>query len=120
VTAILAFEQVEAVAAAAHRDARTIVSVFAGRIADTGIDPVPLMTRAVAALKHLPRAELLWASPREVLNIIQAEECGCHIITATPDIIAKVALFGKDLRQYSLETVKMFYDDARAAGFKLV
>ena len=120
VTAMLTLDQVETVAAAAHPDARTIVSVFAGRIADTGIDPIPLMTKSVAILKRLPRAELLWASPREVLNVVQAEECGCHIITATPDIVAKITLFGKDLRQYSLETVKMFYEDARAAGFKLV
>jgi transaldolase len=120
VTAILTLEQVEAVAAAANPKARTIVSVFAGRIADTGVDPVPLMTKAVALLKHLPKAELLWASPREVLNVIQADECGCHIITATPDIIAKMPLFGKSLAQYSLETVKMFHDDARAAGFRLV
>jgi transaldolase len=120
VTAILTLEQVEEVAKAADAGARTIVSVFAGRIADTGIDPVPLMAKAVGMLKRLPKAELLWASPREVLNVIQAQDCGCHIITATPDIIAKVRLFGKDLRQYSLETVKMFYDDARAAGFKLV
>jgi transaldolase len=120
VTAILILAQVEEVAAAAHKDARTIVSVFAGRIADTGVDPVPVMTEAVTILKRLPRAELLWASPREVLNVIQAGECGCHIITATPDIVAKIALFGKDLREYSLETVKMFYKDARAAGFQLV
>jgi transaldolase len=120
VTAMLTLDQVETVAAAAHPDARTIVSVFAGRIADTGIDPIPLMSKSVAILKRLPRAELLWASPREVLNVVQAEECGCHIITATPDIVAKITLFGKDLRQYSLETVKMFYEDARAAGFKLV
>jgi transaldolase len=120
VTAILTLAQVEEVAAAAHANARMIVSVFAGRIADTGIDPIPLMTRSVGALKHLPRAELLWASPREVLNVIQAGECGCHIITATPDIVAKIALFGKDLREYSLETVKMFYKDARAAGYQLV
>jgi transaldolase len=120
VTAMLTLDQVEAVASAAASGARTIVSVFAGRIADTGVDPVPMMTKAVAILKDLPRAELLWASPREVLNVVQAEECGCHIITATPDLIAKVPLFGKDLSQYSLETVKMFYEDARAAGFKLV
>jgi transaldolase len=120
VTAMLTLDQVEAVASAVASEARTIVSVFAGRIADTGVDPVPMMTKAVAILKHLPRAELLWASPREVLNVVQAEECGCHIITATPDLIAKVPLFGKDLSQYSLETVKMFYEDARAAGFKLV
>jgi transaldolase len=120
ITAMLTLEQVEEVAAAAHPKSRTIVSVFAGRIADTGVDPVPMMRKAVEILKKLPKAELLWASPREVLNVIQAEECGCHIITATPDIIAKVPLFGKDLKQYSLETVKMFYEDARAAGFKLV
>jgi len=94
--------------------------VFAGRIADAGVDPVPIMAKSAEILKSLPKAELLWASPREVLNVIQAEQCGCHIITATPDIIAKIRLFGKDLRQYSLETVKMFYDDAHAAGFKLV
>jgi transaldolase len=120
VTAIFTLDQVNEVAAAAHKDARTIVSIFAGRIADTGVDPVPVMTKSVAILKPLPKAELLWASPREVLNVIQADECGCHIITATPDIISKVSLLGKDLTQYSLETVKMFYEDARAAGFKLV
>jgi transaldolase len=120
VTAILTLDQVETVASAAAASARTIVSVFAGRIADTGVDPVPMMTKAVAMLKRLPKAELLWASPREVLNVVQAQDCGCQIITATPDLIAKVSLFGKDLSQYSLETVKMFYEDARAAGFKLV
>jgi transaldolase len=120
VTAILTLDQVRVVADAADLKARTIVSIFAGRIADTGVDPVPLMTQAAKMLKGLPKAELLWASPREVLNVVQAAECGCHIITATPDIIAKTPLFGKDLNQYSLETVKMFYDDARAAGFKLV
>jgi len=120
VTAILTLDQVEAVADAADPAARTIVSVFAGRIADTGVDPVPIMTKAVQMLAHLPRAELLWASPREVLNVIQADACGCHIITATPDIIAKIPGLGKDLRKYSLETVKMFHDDAQAAGFKLV
>lgn len=120
VTAMLTLDQVDIVASAAAVNSRTIVSVFAGRIADTGVDPVPIMTRAIAILKHLPRAELLWASPREVLNVVQAEACGCHIITATPDLIAKVPLFGKDLRQYSLETVKMFHEDARAAGYSLV
>jgi transaldolase len=120
VTAILTPDQVETVARAVNAEARTIISVFAGRIADTGVDPVPIMTRSAAILKPLPRAELLWASPREVLNVMQAEECGCHIIAATPDLIAKLPMFGKDLRQYSLETVKMFYEDARAAGYKLV
>jgi transaldolase len=117
---MLTLEQVVEVAKVAHPEARTIVSVFAGRVADTGIDPVPLMTEAVKILTPLPKAELLWASPREVLNVVQADACGCHIITATPDIIAKVPLLGKDLRQYSLETVKMFYEDARAAEFKLI
>jgi transaldolase len=120
VTAILALDQVEEIASVSDRNARTIVSVFAGRVADTGIDPIPMMTQAVKILKPLPKAELLWASPREVLNVVQAEECGCHIITATPDIVAKVPLLGKDLLQYSLETVKMFHDDACAAGFKLI
>lgn len=120
VTAMMTLAQVEVVAKAADAKSRTIVSVFAGRIADTGVDPIPAMTNAVKMLEKLPRAELLWASPREVLNVIQADECGCQIITATPDIIAKIGMLGKDLTQYSLETVKMFYDDARAAGFKLV
>jgi transaldolase len=120
VTALLTLDQVETVAAAVSPSSRTIVSVFAGRIADTGIDPVPVMTEAARKLASLPKAELLWASPREVLNIAQADACGCHIITATPDIISKLPLFGKDLDKYSLETVKMFHDDARAAGFKIV
>jgi transaldolase len=120
VTAMLTLAQVDIVAKAVSPSSRTIVSVFAGRIADTGIDPVPVMTEAIRRLSHLPKAELLWASPREVLNVAQADACGCHIITATPDIIAKLALFARDLNQYSLETVKMFYDDARAAGYKLV
>jgi transaldolase len=120
VTAMLTLDQVETVAAAADSNSRTIVSIFAGRIADTGVDPVPIMSKAVDMLRPLPKAELLWASPREVLNVSQAEECGCHIITATPDIIAKLALFGKDLQAYSLDTVKMFHGDARAAGFKLI
>ena len=120
ITAILTLDQVREVATAVDPGARTIVSIFAGRIADTGVDPVKMMTLAAQVLKPLPKAELLWASPREVLNVIQAQDCGCHIITATPDIISKVPLLGKNLKQYSLETVKMFYDDARAAGFKLV
>ena len=120
VTAILTLDQVDVVVDNADPEARTIVSVFAGRIADTGTDPVPIMKEAMARLRKLPRAELLWASPRELLNVFHAEQCGCHIITATPDILAKLALVGKDLRQYSLETVKMFHNDAVAAGFKLV
>lgn len=119
VTAILTVDQVKTVAAALSPKVRSIVSVFAGRIADTGVDPVPLMTECVSILKLNAKAELLWASPRELLNVFQAEECGCHIITATPDVLAKLALVGKDLTGYSLETVKMFYTDAQAAGFKL-
>jgi len=119
VTAILTVDQVKTVAAALNPKVRSIVSVFAGRIADTGVDPVPLMTECVNILKPNPKAELLWASPRELLNVFQAEDCGCHIITATPDVLAKLALVGKDLTGYSLETVKMFYTDAQAAGFKL-
>jgi transaldolase len=95
------------------------VSVFAGRIADTGRDPVPLMAEAVDILRIEPGAELIWASPRELLNIFQADAIGCHIITVTHDILKKLSLVGKGLDEYSLDTVKMFYDDACAAGFSL-
>ncbi len=120
VTAILTLDQVKTVADALDPATRSIVSVFAGRIADTGIDPMPTMTESAKLLARLPKAELLWASSREFLNVIQAESCGCHIITATPDIVAKLSLLGKDLHQVSLETVKTFYEDARASGFKIV
>ena len=119
VTAILALDQVREVAGALHPDSRSIVSVFAGRIADTGVDPVPLMREASSILKDRPNAELLWASPREVLNVLQAEQSGCHIITAAKDILAKLPLLGKDLKDYSLETVKMFWNDAKAAGYRI-
>jgi transaldolase len=119
VTAIMTNEQVKAVAAALAKDVPAIVSVFAGRIADTGRDPVPLMSEAVALLKDRPQAELLWASPRELLNIFQADEIGCHIITVTGDVIRKLALVGKDLDGYSLETVAMFYRDAQTAAFTI-
>jgi transaldolase len=119
-TAVFTLEQVEMVAEAIDARARTIVSVFAGRIADTGVDPVPIMKRAVEILKPLSNAELLWASPREVLNVVQAECAGCHIITLPPEIIAKLPLLGKDLREHSLDTVRMFYDDARAASYTIV
>ncbi len=99
--------------------APSIVSVFAGRIADTGRDPIPMMAEALAILTDYPSAELLWASPRELLNIVQADRIGCHIITATSDILAKLATLGKDLDEFSLDTVKMFYEDARAAGYSL-
>jgi transaldolase len=119
VTAIMTNEQVKAVAAALAKDVPAIVSVFAGRIADTGRDPVPLMSEAVALLKDRPQAELLWASPRELLNIFQADEIGCHIITVTGDVIRKLALVGKDLDGYSLETVAMFFRDAQTAAFTI-
>ena len=119
VTAIMTVEQVKKVAECLNPDVPAIVSVFAGRLADTGVDPVPHMKLCHAALKHLPKAELLWASPRELLNIFHAEEVGCHIITVTNDVLAKLSLVGKDLDEYSLETVKMFHRDAVAAGFSI-
>lgn len=119
VTAIMTNEQVKRVAAALAKDIPAIVSVFAGRIADTGRDPVPLMREAVSLLKEWPQAELLWASPRELLNIFQADEIGCHIITVTGEVIRKLALVGKDLDRYSLETVAMFYKDALSAAFTI-
>src|SRR5213593_1770668 len=119
VTAILTLEQVREVAAALAGPTPSVVSVFAGRIADTGRDPVPLMAAAVELLRPYPREELIWASPRELLNIFQADAIGCHIITVTNDVLKKLELVGKDLGEYSLDTVKMFYTDAKAAGFRL-
>jgi transaldolase len=119
VTAIIPIEQVKEVVKVLNPDARSIISVFAGRIADTGRDPVPFMKEAKKIMKKNSNAELLWASPRELLNIFQAEECGCDIITALPDVLAKIHLIGKDLTEYSLETVKMFFSDAQAAGYKI-
>jgi len=119
VTAILTLEQVREVAAALAGETPSVVSVFAGRIADTGRDPVPLMAAAVDLLRPHPREELLWASPRELLNVFQADAVGCHIITATNDVLKKLTLVGKDLAEYSLDTVKMFHDDARQAGYTL-
>ena len=120
ITAILTLEQVREVVEAIDSDTPAIVSVFAGRIADTGVDPVPLMKEAAAICAAKPKAELLWASPRELLNIFQADEVGCHIITVTSDILKKYAtMVGKPLDELSLDTVKMFYNDASAAGFKL-
>lgn len=119
VTAIMTPAQVRAVEAVLATDVPAIVSVFAGRIADTGVDPVPVMSECLAILKDKPKAELLWASPREFLNIVQAGQVGCHIITVTSDLIAKLAGLGKDLEQFSLETVQMFRKDAVAAGYSL-
>jgi transaldolase len=119
ITAILTLEQVLCVVAALAGGAPSNVSVFAGRIADTGRDPVPLMAQAVELVSVHPGMELIWASPRELLNIFQADSIGCHIITATPDVLQKLALVGKDLDEYSLDTVKMFHSDAAKSGFKI-
>jgi transaldolase len=119
VTAVLTLDQVGQIAMALDPATPAIVSVFAGRIADTGIDPVPVMQHARDLLSRRPKAELLWASPRELLNVFQADAIGCHIITATPELLAKLKLVGKDLDNYSLETVKMFFHDARAAGYRI-
>jgi transaldolase len=120
VTAILTLDQVREVVDALDPNTPAIVSVFAGRIADTGVDPVPLMREAAQICASKPKAELLWASPRELLNIFQADEVGCHIITVTSDILKKfTTMVGKPLDELSLDTVKMFYNDATAAGFRL-
>ena len=117
VTAVLPLDQVRAVADALAGGAPACVSVFAGRLADTGVDPVPLMREAVEILRAAPNAELIWASPRELLNIFHADQIGCHIITVTHDILQKLSLVGRDLHEYSLDTVKMFHRDADQAGF---
>jgi len=119
VTAIMTMNQIRDVVAVLNPNVASYVSVFAGRIADTGRDPVPMMAAAVEMLKVAPAAELIWASPRELLNIFQADEVGCQVITVTNDILKKLLLVGYDLDAYSLDTVKMFYDDSIAAGFKL-
>jgi transaldolase len=119
VTALFSLAQVHHVAAAVACGSPACVSVFAGRVADTGFDPVPLMAAAVEMLRIAPNAELIWASPRELLNVFQADAIGCHIITVTHDILKKLALNGRDLEDYSLDTVKMFFNDATRAGFRL-
>jgi transaldolase len=119
VTALLTLAQVHDVSAALGSGPPACVSVFAGRVADTGRDPVPLMAAAVQLLKPYPQVELIWASPRELLNIFHADQVGCHIITVTHDVLKKLPLVGKDLDEYSLDTVKMFRSDAVKAGFKL-
>jgi transaldolase len=119
VTALMTLQQVRDVVDALDHDTPSYVSVFAGRIADTGRDPMPLMSAAVHLLTLRPKAELIWASPRELLNIYHADQIGCHVITVTNDILKKLELVGKDLRDYSLDTVKMFRSDAVAANFRL-
>lgn len=119
VTAILTLEQVAGAVEALDPNTPAVISIFAGRIADTGLDPMPIMRAAVAMAARRPKAEVLWASIREVHNIYQAEECGCHIITVTPDLLSKLSMAGKDLADLSAETVAMFDADARAAGYAL-
>lgn len=119
ITALFTTAQVELVTAAVRDGAPAFLSVFAGRIADAGIDPLPIIARSVDVMVDAPRAELIWASPREVLNVVQADSVGCHIITMTHDLLPKLDLLGKDLEQFSLETVRMFHRDAAAAGFTI-
>jgi len=119
VTAVFTPDQVAEVATYLDAATPAIVSVFAGRIADTGVDPVPIMRESAAILRARPRAELLWASCREVLNVVQANDAGCHIVTVPNDLLAKVSLLGKDYRDYSLETVEMLYKDAWVAGYHI-
>ena len=119
ITAILTIKQVKNVIEVLDENSKAFISVFAGRIADTGRDPIPLMSEALEIMREKPRSELIWASPRELLNVIQADAIGCHIITATSDILKKLDIIGKDLSQYSLETVKMFRADALASGYSI-
>lgn len=120
VTAIMTVEQVESVISFIHPGVSSYISVFAGRIADTGRDPIPVMKSCLETMKENSNLELIWASPRELLNIFQAEEIGCHIITATNDILKKLELVGKNLETYSLETVTMFYQDALKSNYRIL
>jgi transaldolase len=119
VTALMTLDQVKAVSLALENRAPSYISVFAGRIADTGRDPMPFMKHAVEIMSPFDRQELIWASPRELLDIFRADGVGCHVITVTHDILNKMPLIGKDLEEYSLDTVKMFHNDAKKAGFQL-
>ena len=119
VTAIMTLEQVKEVVDSLNPEVPAYVSVFAGRIADTGIDPLPLMKEVVNIAKAKPLAEVIWASPRELLNVFHADSIGCQVITVTNDILKKLDLVGYDLESYSLDTVKMFYNDAKEAGYSL-
>jgi transaldolase len=119
VTALMTNEQVEQVVEVLNSNIPSCVSIFAGRIADTGRDPMPIMQKCLSTLSTNQKSELIWASPRELLNVFQANDIGCHIITATTDILKKLELVGKDLNEYSLDTVKMFDEDAKKAGFSI-
>lgn len=119
VTAVMTLNQVQMICDCLAPATPAIISVFAGRIADTGVDPLPIMTESLKIMESRPKAELIWASPRELLNVFQADAIGCHVITVTNDILAKLSLVGKDLDAYSLETVEMFRRDALAAGYQI-
>jgi transaldolase len=119
VTALMTLDQVSQVVGSLDESVPSYISIFAGRVADTGRDPIPIMKSALDIMKINPLSELIWASPRELLNIFQADDIGCHVITVTNDILKKLSLVGYDLDKYSLDTVKMFYNDAVVAGFKL-
>ncbi len=119
VTAILTTDQVNHVIDGINQDSKAFISVFAGRIADTGRDPIPIMKKSLELMSARPNIELIWASPRELLNVIQANDISCHVITATSDILNKLELLGKDLTEFSLETVKMFREDAIASGYRI-
>ncbi len=119
VTALFTIAQVERITSAVADGAPSYISVFAGRIADAGVDPMPIIARSVQIMEKAPRSELIWASPREILNLVQANDTRCHIITMTHDLLKKLDNLGKQLEQYSLETVRMFHNDAHAAGFTL-
>jgi transaldolase len=118
-TALMTLDKVKTISNALNQNTPSYISIFAGRIADTGRDPVPMMAEAVAMLVKTPLTELIWASPRELLNVFQANQIGCHIITATSDILNKLKLVDHDLENYSLDTVKMFYEDAKAANYRI-
>ena len=119
VTALMTLDQVQNVVNHLNPDVASYISIFAGRVADTGRDPIPMMQEALNMMKVQPLSELIWASPRELLNLFQADDIGCHVITVTTDILKKLDLIGYDLEEYSLDTVKMFYSDSIVAGFKL-
>jgi len=119
ITAMMTIEQLNKIVPSLSHGPSSYVSIFAGRIADAGIDPLPIMKKAIQILKQHPNIELIWASPRELYNIVQANEIGCHVITVTNDVLKKLPTLGKDLTEFSLETVKMFYNDAKAAGYTI-
>ena len=119
ITAVFTTEQTEEIVDSLAPETANIISIFAGRIADAGTDPVPVMKNCLNVIKSKPKTELLWASPREVLNLLQADEIGCHIITITNDLLQKTKLIGKSLEEYSKETVEMFFNDASEAGYKI-